>query len=341
MVEEASQDQAQVLLRSRRFRVEREADWRKLEELLERVTKGSAKDLSNEELVALPRVYRSTLSSLSVARATSLDQDMIAYLESLCTRSYFFLYGTRSTWGERIASFFLRDWPRAVSGVWRETLAAAMITIIAGLAAYFLTLSDPDWFYSFIPETLSGGRSPATSTEALRDTLYHDEGSAGLSVFATSLFAHNSSVAIFAFVLGFAFAVPTVLLLAYNGCILGAFVALFVSRGLGFELGGWLLIHGVTELFAIILAGAAGMRIGLMVAMPGSKSRLGAAAEAGRSGALVLGGVIVMLLIAGLLEGFGRQLITSDLTRYAIASATGVIWFLYFYRFGMSESQSE
>lgn len=341
MVDEATPDQTQATLRSRRFRVEREADWRQLEELLERVTAGSAKSLSNEELVTLPRVYRSTLSSLSVARATSLDQDMIAYLESLCTRSYFFLYGTRSTWSERISSFFLKDWPTAVAGLWRETIVAALVTIFAGLAAYFLTISDPDWFYSFVPTDLAGDRSPAASTEALRDTLYHEEGSAGLSVFATSLFAHNSSVAIFAFALGFAFAVPSVLLLAYNGCILGTFVALFVSRGLGFELGGWLLIHGVTELFAIVLAGAAGMRIGLVIAMPGEKSRLEAASAAGRSGALVLGGVIVMLFIAGLLEGFGRQLIAADFVRYGIAATTACLWYAYFYRYGLTERPNE
>ena len=52
------------------------------------------------------------------------------------------------------------------------------------------------------------------------------------------------------------------LLILINGCMLGALFALFAAKGLGFELGGWLLIHGTTELFAIVLAGAAGFRIG-------------------------------------------------------------------------------
>ena len=117
----------------------------------------------------------------------------------------------------------------------------------------------------------------------------------------------------------------------YNGLMLGAFVALFYLHGLVVPMGGWMLIHGVTELFAVTLAGAAGIRIGWMLAFPGEKSRLAAAADAGRIGALVMGGAVVMLGFAGLLEGFGRQLIGSTTLRYAVALATAVIWGAYFY----------
>ncbi len=81
-------------------------------------------------------------------------------------------------------------------------------------------------------------------------------------------------------------------------------------------MGGWLIIHGSTEFFAIVLAGAAGFRIGWSVVFPGEETRLAAATGAGRSAALVMAGVVVMLLFAGLLEGFGRQLIVNDGARY-------------------------
>ncbi|MEM8936568.1 MAG: stage II sporulation protein M [Pseudomonadota bacterium] len=290
-------------------------------------------------MVDLPRVYRSTLSSLSVARATSLDKNVIIYLESLCTRAYYFIYGSRSTLGERVLQFLRHDWPEAARTIWRESLIAFIITIGAALLAYGLVMNDADWFFSFIPEGLAQGRSPTASTDSLRDTLYHSGDESGLSVFATYLFTHNARVALFAFALGFAFCIPTVFLLAYNGCMLGAFVALFASRGLGYEFGGWLLIHGVTELLAIIIAGGAGMRIGWAIANPGELSRLAAAAQASRSAALALMGVIVMLLIAGLLEGFGRQLITLDALRYTVAISSAVFWFAYLYAAGMRARQ--
>lgn len=317
-------------LKSQRFRQEREADWRRLERLIGKVEKGSIASLSDEDLLAAPVLYRSALSALSVARATSLDRGLIDYLETLCARSYFFVYGSRETlWGQ-LGGFFREGWPKAVKGLWRETLASFAIMALGALIAAWLMSTEADWYYSFLPKAMAAGRDPAASTEMLRSTLFSG-GKGGLSFFATFLFTHNAQVALLAFALGFALCLPTAALVFYNGATLGAFFALFASRGLGVEAGGWLLIHGVTELLAVMLAGAAGLRIGWAVAFPGEQRRLDAIAEAGRHAATVMGGVVVMLFLAGLLEGFGRQLITFTPARYGVAAATALIWGLYFY----------
>ena len=319
------------LLKSQRVRRAREDDWRRLERLMDKAEKGSMSRLTDAEILAIPTLYRSTLSALSVARETSLDQDLIGYLETLAARAYFFVYGSRSTLQDRLAGFFSTDWPAAVRSLWRETVVSAGLMLLGALVAGWLVMIEPEWFYAFVPGDLAGARDPAASTESLRATLDGTEDAEGLSVFATFLFTHNAQVALLAFALGFALCLPTGLLILYNGATLGAFVALFASRGLGVEVGGWLLIHGVTELFAVILAGAAGLRIGWAVAFPGRKRRLDAAMEAGRTAGIVMGGVVVMLLLAGLLEGFGRQLITDTTLRYAVAAASAVIWGAYFY----------
>ncbi len=322
---------AELELKSHRFRTEREADWRRLEALLARVERRSVSSLSYEEMVALPALYRHALSSLSVARAISLDQSVVEYLEALCTRAYFFVYGPRSTLLERLSGFFAHAWPTAVKALWRETLVSAAITVLGALAGYLLVMHDADWFFSFVPEGLASGRDPSAATEFLRKTLYDDGGRKGLSVLAAYLFTHNAGIAILAFALGFALCVPTVLLVAYNGCMLGAFFALYVQHGLGFQLGGWMMIHGVTEISAVTLAGAAGFKIGWTVAFPGRKTRVDALSDAGRQAATVMGGVVVMLVVAGLLEGFARQLVKDDLVRYAVALTSAVVWGAYFY----------
>jgi len=324
---------AELELKSQRFRAEREADWRRLEALLERVERRSARRATTQELLEIPVLYRQALSSLSVARSISLDQSLIAYLESLCTRSYFFVYGARSGLWERIAKFFAEDWPNSVRGLWRETLIATAITAAGAILAYVLVISDGDWFYAFVPRELASGRDPTAATASLRATLYDapKDGQSGLSMLATFLFTHNAQIAILAFAFGFALCLPTVGLMIVNGCMLGAFLALFFSHGLGFEATGWLLIHGVTELFAVTLAGAAGLAIGWAVAFPGDRPRIDALAATGKRAATVMMGVVVMLFVAGLLEGFGRQLITADLARYAVAGASAVVWGCYFY----------
>jgi uncharacterized membrane protein SpoIIM required for sporulation len=315
---------------SRAFRAAREADWRRLDDILTRAERKSVRVLPDEDLLALPVLYRGALSSLSVARETSLDHALVSYLEGLCARAYFFVYGVRTSPRERLIAFFARDWPAAVCALWKETLISLALTVVGALAGYLLVAADSSWYASFVPPELAGGRDFSASSEFLRDTLYHPTGASGLGFFSTFLFTHNSQVTIMCFALGFAFAVPTAMLLVYNGAMLGAILALYISHGLGVGIGGWLIIHGSTEMFAIMLGGGAGIRFGWSIVFAGVATRLDAAASAGRTAATAMAGVVVMLLTAGLLEGYGRQLVTSDIARYAIG-LTMLAWWLGFY----------
>ncbi|MBV8684567.1 MAG: stage II sporulation protein M [Caulobacteraceae bacterium] len=318
-------------LRSHRFRAEREGDWRRLESLLTRAEAGRIGGFTDAELLELPLLYRSAVSSLSVARAIALEAALLAYLEALVARAYFFVYGARGRVRDRVKRFFLNDWPAAVKALWRETALATAIFVIAVGVGYALVTSDSDWYGSILPAQLAHGRDPAASTETLRAAIYGGDDSQFLTAFATFLFTHNAQVSLLAFALGFAFGVPAAAMMGANGLTLGALLALYASRGLGFQLGGWLAIHGATELFATILAGAAGMRIGWAVAFPGERTRLEAAATAGRTAGTVMAGVLVMLAFAGVLEGVARQLIKADLVRWGIGAFSLTLWLAYFY----------
>ena len=318
-------------LKSHRFRTEREADWRALERLLAKAEGGRASRLTSAELMQIPLLYRSVVSALSVARATSLDASLVAYLEALAARAYFFVYGARAHLGDRLARFFRKDWPAAVRSLWRETLIATAILVFSTAAGFALVASNPDWFSSIIPDAMAQGRDPTATTALLKDALYHDAKGQPLSFFATFLFTHNAGVSILAFALGFAFCAPTALLVADNGLSLGALMALYGSRGLLPQLGGWLSIHGTTELFATVIAAGAGFRIGWAVMFPGPLTRLEAARAAGRTAGAAMAGVVVMLVAAGVLEGVGRQTIQLDWARYAIGGAMLTLWLAYFY----------
>ncbi len=319
------------LVNATRFRAAHQADWERLDQLIARIEKRSVRSLSEEDILALPLLYRSALSSLSVARETSLDRALITYLEQLCTRAYFQLYGVPDTMLRQVGRFLKSDWPLAVQALWRETLVALLLTVVGAVAGYWLVASDASWYYAIIPDGMASGRDPSASVETLRNTIYGDQKQGMLATFAAYLFTHNSQVAIFAFALGFAFTVPTILLLLYNGLSLGAMIWLFAKKGLGFGFVGWLSIHGSTEMFAIILAGAAGMKIGTAIAFPGRHPRVQAAVVAGRGAAVAMAGVVIMLMAAGLLEGIGRQTIQSDALRYGIGAAMLLGWLSYFY----------
>lgn len=314
-----------------RFRAAHQADWERLDRIVGTIERRSVRALDDDDLLALPLLYRSALSSLSVARETSLDRALVAYLEQLCTRAYFQMYGVPASAGSQIRAFFVRGWPDAVAALWRETVVAALLTIAGALVAYLLVAHDPSWFYGIIPDALAEGRDPSASAETLRTMLYHGSDKDPLATFATALFTHNAQIALFAFALGFAFAVPSALLLVYNGLMLGALLRVYAAKGLAVPFLGWIMIHGTTELFAITLAGAAGFRIGLAIAFPGRASRLDSAVSAGRGAGVAMAGVVLMLLVAGLLEGIGRQTVTVDWQRYAIGGAVFLGWLVYYY----------
>ena len=105
---------------------------------------------------------------------------------------------------------------------------------------------------------------------------------------------------------------------------------LYWKQGLLLDVIGWLSVHGTTELFAILLAGAAGLHIGRAMAFPGNLPVLNAMAVAGRRSASVMLGVVLMLIVAALLEGFARQLIDQTQGRLVVGGFMLVFWISYF-----------
>lgn len=322
-------------LKSFEFRREREKTWKELEWLVARVEKSGVRALGASQLARLPVLYRATLSSLSVARSISLDRNVLDYLESLCARAYFCVYGTKRHLREVLAEFFGRRFPAAFRRFALHIGVAALIMAAGMLTAYVLTARSPEWFYAFVPEGLAQGRNPAASTEELRAGLYdYSDATETLTLFASFLFTHNAQVGILCFALGFVVGLPVYLLLFYNGLILGAFASLYASRDLGFELWGWLLPHGVTELGAVIICGGAGLVLAQSLVFPGRNTRLRNLARRGREAGVLVLGAIAMLFVAALIEGFFRQLVMHDGVRYLVAIGTLAAWAAYFARAG-------
>lgn len=325
-------------LRSDRFRLEREGDWRRLEAIIKRMEGGGLGGVDDEDLLALPTLYRTAASSLSVARETSLDAATLRYLETLVQRAWFQVYGPRKGFFAWFREFLFGGWSRAVREIWLDVCIAFFVMVVGTIVGWLLVAQDADWFYRLVPSQFADTRVPGASREDLLETLGTQTDADGLSAFAASLFSNNAGVAILAFALGFAFGIPSLLLLVHNMALLGAMMWLFAGQGLGVELSAWLSVHGTTEIFAILLAGAAGLHIGRSMAFPGSASVLEAAATSGRRGAVVMAGVIIMMVIAGLLEAFPRQLVGSVEGRFVIGGGFLAFWLTYFFLYNPNRS---
>lgn len=331
------------LMRSARFRQERETDWKELADLVSRVERDGVATLSFNQAERLTALYRQAMNALSLAREISMDRALLVYLENLCARSYLAVYAPRETIVGLVGRFFRSSCPQAVRRSWLAFLLAFLAMALGGLAAYFLTIEDSSWYYAFVPGNLSSGRGPEASVDHLRSILYDDTPPSlnQLAAFSTSLFAHNTQVSIFSFALGVMAGLPTALLIFYNGTIIGTFFAVHAEKDLAFDLFAWLSIHGVTELTAILMAAAGGFRLASAVLFPGSNTRGYALRLAGRDAIKLAILAAFMLLVAGLLEGIFRQTVQNPYLRLTIGWGAGLLWLCWFVFAGREDQASE
>jgi len=319
---------SEAAIRSTRFRTEREADWRRLDEIVGRTERSGVRSLSFEDARDLAVLYRLAMNSLSVARSISLDRSLLDYLDTLCCRAYLAVYAPQ----ERLGGLLRRVLVHGIPGAMRRSGAALLIGFFAlalgAVTGYLLFVDDPSWYNTFMPDSMANGRGVGSSREQLLSVIYDSNPGAldRLGAFATYLFSHNTRIAIFAFSLGVLVCLPSFALTAYQGLILGVFFGLHVDRGIGIDLFAWLSIHGVTELSAIVIATAGGFRLGLAVLFPGPLRRRDALRHEGRDAALLAILAALMLVAAGLLEGFGRQLVQDIEWRIGIGWGVGLLW---------------
>ena len=326
-------------LRSDRFRLERQTDWERLERIVTRLEKNSPKSIADEDLLELPVLYRQAASSLAVARETSLDAATLAYLESLVRRAWFQVHAPRKGLFRWLRGFFGGGWSAAVRSLWLETCISLAVMVVGALVGYILVARNNDWFYALVPGNFADTRRPGASRAELLETLGTNENSDGLATFAAYLFSNNAGVAIMAFAVGFCFGVPTLILLVYNLALLGAMMWVFEQGGLTVEFAAWLSVHGTTELYAILLSGAAGLHVGRSMAFPGERSIMQALSESGRRAAVVMAGVVFMMVCAGFLEAYPRQLVGSVEGRFGIGGVMLSFWLTYFYIFRRRPAQ--
>ena len=323
-------------LPSWRFRSERERAWRELERCLDVLEHAGIRGLGPADLEQLPALHRAALSSLSVARAIALDLNLVSYLEGLAARSHIAVYQGTETPREGLVRFAAQAFPRAARALrWHLCIAAALFCL-GGAVAFVRVAEDDRRYGDFIPAALSQGRNPTSTTKELREVLYSDQSGdeAALASFGSFLFTHNARIGLLSLGLGVAAGVPAAVLMFQNGLVLGAFGALYTQRGLGWDFWAWVLPHGVTEILALLLCAAAGLSLGQAVVLAGPRSRLESLRLRGADAGTVALGAIVLFALAGALEGFFRQLVLDPRLRLSVASASALLWALYFARAG-------
>src|SRR5688572_25603241 len=261
-------------------------DWNELEELVRRA-RSWWKPLSATQRERLDELYRRTTIQLARVSTRSSDPSLINYLNNLTAAAHSIIYlppGESAV--HKVGQFVWEGFARAIARHWREHLLSALLVVGGAVLGYIAATSDPVLAHAIWPSI--DPRQPGSTPDQLLEHLRYgrDEMGGQKFLFASFLFQHNLKVGILAMATGVLAAVPTVVLMVFNGMVLGVFAAIHHEAGIHSEMWAWILPHGITEIGAIILCGGVGFMLGKAVIRPGAMSRNQSLMQAGREAVL-------------------------------------------------------
>lgn len=298
--------------------------WTELEDLLARADRTGLRRLPAGDLGALALGYRAATSDLAIARARRYDERLVAYLNRLVARAHARVYAGTSAGGwSRAGHFFAVAFPREVRRSWREIALCVLITVVTATISYRATNADPANAYAFVP----------AQEVPLVDRSLHDSNFGFDRAFAPAMSAliitNNIRVDVLAFAGGITAGIVTLYIIGSNGLMLGTLGALFAARGFGTDFWATIAPHGVIELSAIQIAGAAGLILAAGIVRPGRARRIDALTGAAARALTLMLGVAGLLIVAGTIEGFVSPQRLSIDVRCGIGVLTGIALLAY------------
>lgn len=277
-----------------RFLERGQHQWSRLDGLIKQA-RGKPERLGPAGVRELGTLYRVAAADLALARRRWPGDPMVARLDALVGAARPLVYDTEAHTETLVRFFTTTYWQRIRERPGLLVAATILLLLPAALAMWWAHV-DPAAALGLVPEQFHGATEPR-------------QGDLGFSVseqaaFASAIFTNNIQVTFMAFAGGIAAGLGTAFVLLYNGSFLGAVAGLAFVAGNGRPFVELVTAHGVLELSCIVVAAAAGLRMGLALVVPGTRTRGEAlVAEARQAVAIVLG-TAPWLVLAGLVEGF-------------------------------------
>jgi uncharacterized membrane protein SpoIIM required for sporulation/uncharacterized RDD family membrane protein YckC len=307
-----------------RFVARKRERWDEFQRLAERAAARGLDSFAAHELPDFAARYREVAADLARARTYGCDESTRARLERLAAAGHNALYREeRNTWG-RIWEVLARECPAAIVAARGYVLVAFLCFAAPAAAGYVVLRQDPGLAAEVLPEVMLR-RAEAGAARRAEGKRYVDVAAEDRPLMASGIISNNVRVAISCFAGGIFLGVGSLIMLGFNGLAIGASAGHFANAGLLGYLLEFILGHGLLELFAIWVAGAAGFLLGRTVVAPGDLLRSDALILSGRRAVRMVGGAAVLLVVAGLIEGFVSAG-TGGVALRAAASAVSLVF---------------
>lgn len=306
------------------------ATWTELERWLD--------DADTAKLSAdqVPGVYRRVCHHLSLARARNYSPALEDRLNRLALSGHRALYGARASGLGNLWRFFGHEFPNCVRrNAWLVLLSAVMFygPFAAMIGAIAL---KPSLAYAVIPPQQAAQYEEMYSDEARAES---DRNSTDdVTMFGFYIY-NNIGIGFTTFASGALFGIGAIYIVVANGLGIGAVFGHLLHAGYGHNLLPFVSGHGAFELNAIVLAGAAGMRLGFSFFAPGRRRRADALRHAASDVMPMVYGFTAMLLIAAFIEAFWSSTQWAPATlKYAVASVLWALVIAYFFLAGRRDA---
>jgi uncharacterized membrane protein SpoIIM required for sporulation len=278
---------------------QRRPDWRRLEGFLEQVEGSGLGSLDDDQAVQFGRLYRRAASDLNQAQTFVSGETVERYLNDLVARAYLVIYGKGRVDWRGALRYLVFGYPAVFRRYLPHFLLAAALLAGGAVFGYLASLYDKEVARAYLLPAEMPTIRPRGEGQADRAPL-HTTGE--LTAFSSFLFTNNVSVSLTAFALGITLGVGTAWVMFYNGVMMGALLAVFVEAGQLLAFATGILPHGVLEIPAAVIGGAAGFLLaeGLWRARPWSRRE--ELARLGKEALFLVTGCVPLLAVAAVLE---------------------------------------
>jgi uncharacterized membrane protein SpoIIM required for sporulation len=298
--------------------------WDRLTTLVAAADQNRMQALSRSELQELALLYRQVASDLSTLRQDPTSAVMARRINQLLARAHHIIYSSRkSTWRNFFA--YLRDgYPRIFRQQLGYVFASLMITLVGAVAAAGFTLANPRF------------AEPILGPGVINSIAHHEMWTHSIVSVAPQessfLMTHNITVSFLAYGGGLLLGLGSIYLLFFNGMMVGAVGVACQQAGMAIPLWSFVAPHGSLELPSIIIAGAAGLRLGYGMLFPGMYRWKDSVAKAGAESARLVSGAIPLLMIAGSLEAFFSPSAAPVALKFTVGGALFVLLLTWLFR---------
>jgi len=296
--------------------------WKDFEKILNQKEK-----LPPDDLAAM---FIQVTDDLSYCRTFYPNTETERFLNGLAGRMHYKIYRNKKETGNRLLNFWKTDFPVILFEIRRYLYFSVILFLFFALIGAYSTAYDKDFVRSILGdayvdmtnENIKNGDPMAVYKQANEMDMF------------LAITLNNILVAFRAFAMGMLIVIGTIKVMMFNGIMLGAFQYYFYQADVFWESVFTIWVHGTLEIFAITVAGAAGILLGISFLMPETYTRRQSFMQGARKGVKIMIGIVPVFIIAGFLEGF--------ITRYTgapyvirgaiiLASLILIVWYFFLY----------